>query len=162
MNRTFIIFAMLNCTLAACATPDGVEKYTQLRTVFERYKLALNSPESEQMSYFTEPMWKALQGSRKFSSPDTNGDVQLFNHFPEGIVVKKSVETINQDKGCLVLLGTGTGGAPADYIISFVRQKNRWVFADIFTEVYQTEEDRWMSVPVCEHDQRYHLRRDVK
>lgn len=157
-----MLLVYLTMILAACATPNRAEKYSQLRAVFENYKLVLNAPESEQMNYFTEPMWKALQGSRKFSNPDTNTNILLFNHFPDGIVVNKSVETINNDKGCLIVQGISTDGTPADYIISFVRQNNHWVFADVLSEVYKTEEQRWISVPVCEHDQRYHLRRDPK
>ena len=86
----------------------------------------------------------------------------MFNNFPDGIVVKKSVETINNDKGCLIVQGNTDNGTPVDYIITLVRKNYHWVFADISSAEYKSEEERWISVPVCEHEQRHKLWRNTQ
>jgi len=148
---------IFNLMLSGCATESQSQRYPELRSVFESYRLHVDSPEAQQSGFFTESMWKAWQGSRKFSNPDTPAPIEAFNRFPDDMRVKSSVETIEHNKGCLIVQGYNGNGMPMDYIITFVKPDRRWLIADFSAAIYKSDEERWLAVPVCEPEQRHSL-----
>ena len=153
MKKILAISVLVIISFAACAT--GSKKNTnELRSVFDKYKLVSHKPDSVQMKYFTIKMWKELQESRQNPNNKTDQSILAVNNFPNEIVVKQSMEAIDNGKGCLIVQGNGRNGMPMDYNLVLTRSNSRWVFSDISVTLYDSGQKRWLTKPICDAEQK--------
>jgi hypothetical protein len=152
MKMLFFLSIILATTFSGCVTKTINNNSDELRSVFDHYKAVSLKSDSEQSEFFTEKMWKELQEQRSNFKNQT--ETRSINNFPNGIIVKNSMESIKNGKGCLIVQGDVRNGSTMDYNISFTQLKNRWVISDILVSVDATGLKRWLTEPICDPEER--------
>ena len=116
--------------VAACATNTKQSKQSELRSVLDDYIAVSKSGTVEDRSkYYTPELWEAWK-PEDGSQNDGIADIANRN-------VIASREKIEDSRGCLVIEAKNQKtGYDEDYQLDFVRENNRWLFADFGLTVY--------------------------
>lgn len=160
--RSLSSLLVLVCTmiLLACSASPVVIKNNELANVFEQYKSITSESNAKQSSFFTSKMWGTVQEFRANPENKTNTSIASINNFPNEISVDQTLESIEGDTGCLIVQGTNSSDQLMDYSVVFEKQGQRWLISDVTTTVYDPNQKRWLTEPVCdiEHVQQLWLR----
>ena len=143
------ISILLSVLLVSCAANPKLEGDGELRHVFDQFKKETRDSNASQ--YFTDKMWKEYL---EFRGNSQDAAFKTANNFPDELTVTGSMESIENNTGCLIVQGNDQQGQAMDYNITLVKSEDRWRFSDLSVTLYDPGQKRWLTKPVCDTEQK--------
>lgn len=148
MNKLLLILSTL---LIGCSLHTNT---ISLNDSFNDYKSSVDT--SSEKTFLTEEVWNDLVKARDNSKQSAL--VHSLAKFPtEMLKITDTKQSIQGEKGCLLVSGVNNSDVEIDYYISYSLENHKWIINEVTVKYFLDDSKRYLNEAECDKEKRMSL-----
>ncbi len=145
------LLLILSTLLIGCSLQTNT---VSLNDSFNEYKSSLET--SSEKTFLTDEVWNDLVTAR--DSSKQSAFVHSLAEFPtEMLKITDIKQSIQDEKGCLLVSGSNNNDVELDYYISYSLVTNNWIINEVSVKYFLDDSERYLKEAECDKEKRMNL-----